>query len=1168
MHSVFTRSSTTAISFACVVGLCSGASAFLAGRDSTASQSLIQTRASSDGGTCDDAESAAHSLAVASAASHGEASLQTAAAEDVLVEALLNNGKGGQPSARELAHRVVQVKETLLGPNAVELAPSLRNLAYVMVLAGDYPLASLLLQRAVTLRERARDANDRSVAESLDDLAYALILSQRYEEAKRALDRALSTKETTLGPNHDTVARTLELLALSLQKQGSYAAARPLLERAIAIRRSGSRERSDLAETLNLYGEQLWFEGDPASARESYLSAVEVAETTCGRGHSRLPVYLRNVAAAMAAVGDLNGAVDAGERALRIAEANLGPDHAEVAGILNGLAIRKKNLGSYAEAQRLYERGQRIATQRFGTNHDLVATFAHNLALLNAEIGDIAEARHQEDQAIAIWERLLGRGHPFVATALNALAEVLGEQRRDAEARPLLERALAIRERTLKPGHQDLAVTQMNLARTLFRLGSVTRASDLSARALASLQNQSTTDNLELARATVIRADLEVSWGDYDSARMHYERALTMRERILGKLNPAVAEARFDLGKALALIGDCRGAFEQALEAEEIGRAHVNMTLRYLPERQSLSYAAKRPKSLDLALSSSGVDAEPRMRVFHALVRGRALVLDEMAARRRVRTEESRPEVAPLWAALASTRQRLANLVVKGPSDGRPEQYAALVDRARREKELAERALADKSAAFRDEVARGEIGLNDVRRALPAGSALVAFARYDRTPVLGAAAPTSGAQSASAAKARARAAIPSYIAFIVREGQSDIALVRIGSASSVDALVSRWHAEIMNIVVADSPSEAENTYRVAGAALRRRVWDPVAGYVKGATTVFVVPDGTLNLLSLAALPVGQTGYLIDAAPVIHYLSAERDLVSSSSAATGNRGLLAVGGAAFDDATLFTGKVVRPRPATRATGSVAAVNRLRASCGDLASMMFDPLAGTLQEVREVARLWSDSPADVLERRGASERAFKQAAPGHRVLHLATHGFFLGSACQPATGGTRAVGGLAPRLSSQSSAGIADNPLLLSGLALAGANRRAAAGPGEDDGILTAEEVAALNLGGVEWAVLSACDTGLGEVKAGEGVFGLRRAFQIAGARTVIMSLWSVDDQATRLWMRALYEGRLQKHLSTADAMHQASLSVLKARRARGQSTHPFYWAGFVAAGDWR
>jgi CHAT domain-containing protein len=109
---------------------------------------------------------------------------------------------------------------------------------------------------------------------------------------------------------------------------------------------------------------------------------------------------------------------------------------------------------------------------------------------------------------------------------------------------------------------------------------------------------------------------------------------------------------------------------------------------------------------------------------------------------------------------------------------------------------------------------------------------------------------------------------------------------------------------------------------------------------------------------------------------------------------------------------------------------------------------------------------------------------------------------------------------------------------------------------------------LNLEGVEWAVLSACDTGLGEVRVGEGVFGLRRAFQVAGVRTVIMSLWPVEDQSALDWMRALYRGRLQKHLGTAEAMRDASLTVLRARRASGRTTHPFYWGGFVAAGDWR
>lgn len=534
-----------------------------------------------------------------------------------------------------------------------------------------------------------------------------------------------------------------------------------------------------------------------------------------------------------------------------------------------------------------------------------------------------------------------------------------------------------------------------------------------------------------------------------------------------------------------------------------------------------------------------------------------------MAARRRARTDASAGNLAPLWAALTSARQRLANLVVRGPSDSRPEQYLTLVENARREKEAAERTLADKSAAFRDELTRDEIGLDAVRAGLPAGSALLAFVRYDRTVITTA---TTGAAT-TANPHLVRRTVPSYIAFVLRAGQPGSTMVPLGSASTIDSLVARWHEEATGILRASSAPEAERTYRITGASLRRRVWDPIAASVKGATTVFVVPDGTLNLLSIAALPVSQTRYLIDDGPVIQYLSAERDLVASAAPPNAGRGLLALGGAAFDDPTLFTGATARPvAKAGASPNSLSA--KVRGSCGDLPSLQFEPLGATSQEVRDVASLWTNSPVHVLENRDASEREFKQTAPGHRVLHLATHGFFLGADCSPAIGGTRGVGGLSTAPKPRSNAGTVDNPLLLSGLALAGANRRSAAGPKDEDGILTSEEIAGLNLDGVEWAVLSACETGLGVVRVGEGVFGLRRAFQVAGVHTVIMSLWSVEDRAARDWMRALYEGRLKNNLSTTDAVHQASFTVLRARRTPGQSTHPFYWAGFAAAGDWR
>lgn len=243
---------------------------------------------------------------------------------------------------------------------------------------------------------------------------------------------------------------------------------------------------------------------------------------------------------------------------------------------------------------------------------------------------------------------------------------------------------------------------------------------------------------------------------------------------------------------------------------------------------------------------------------------------------------------------------------------------------------------------------------------------------------------------------------------------------------------------------------------------------------------------------------------------------------------------------------------------------------RSSCGDFQSIRFEPLPGSAQEVQEVVTLWRQKADRAVSLVGAqaSEAAFKEGASGRRVLHLATHGFFLGERCPAALKTARGIGGLAPAEENQPPPVTGENPLLLSGLALAGANHRAAAGPDEEDGVLTAEEIAAMDLTGVEWAVLSACDTGVGEVKAGEGVFGLRRAFQVAGARTVIMSLWSVEDEAARQWMRALYEARLVRKMGTAEAVRAASLKVLRERRAKGMSPQPFYWAGFVAAGDWR
>jgi CHAT domain-containing protein len=279
--------------------------------------------------------------------------------------------------------------------------------------------------------------------------------------------------------------------------------------------------------------------------------------------------------------------------------------------------------------------------------------------------------------------------------------------------------------------------------------------------------------------------------------------------------------------------------------------------------------------------------------------------------------------------------------------------------------------------------------------------------------------------------------------------------------------------------------------------------------------------------------------------LLHYLSAERDLASPNQPARGG-GLLMVDGPQFGDQPRQTSPALRG-------GSP--------DCQGLEWLRFDPLPASAREAETIVGIWKGSNRAVLRLSGpaATEAAIKQQAAGSRVLHVATHAFFLDDRCSPR--GSR-TDDPAP------STTAGENPLLLAGLALSGANRRALAAPQHEDGILTAEEVAALDLRGLEWAVLSGCDTGVGEVRAGEGVFGLRRAFQVAGARTVIMSLWPVDDENTRRWMTSVYEHRFARGAPTIEAVRAASLSQLRRRRQAGLSTHPFYWAGFIAAGDWR
>jgi len=318
---------------------------------------------------------------------------------------------------------------------------------------------------------------------------------------------------------------------------------------------------------------------------------------------------------------------------------------------------------------------------------------------------------------------------------------------------------------------------------------------------------------------------------------------------------------------------------------------------------------------------------------------------------------------------------------------------------------------------------------------------------------------------------------------------------------------------------------------------------PVRALLGETTQLLISPDGALNLIPFAALVDEQGRYLVERYS-FSYLTSGRDLLRLQVARESQSKPLVVADPAFGEPDLAQADA--PKPAARAR------KRQSVTTGaDLSSFYFTPLGGTSEEARTIRSLFPD--AAVLTGNRATEAALKQAvAP--RILHIATHGFFLED--QPVkiegTRGDGEVRGLSAKVK-------IENPLLRSGLALAGANLRKG---GDDDGIVTAMEASGLNLWGTKLVVLSACDTGVGEVKTGEGVYGLRRALVLAGAETQVMSLWPVNDYMTQELMTAYYRG-LKQGRGRGEALRQVQLQMLQ----RPGRQHPFFWASFIQSGEW-
>ncbi|HTK31254.1 MAG TPA: CHAT domain-containing protein [Candidatus Saccharimonadaceae bacterium] len=1090
---------------------------------------LAFAQALSDSGRYTSADSVAQMLLATPALSPAD----SATVLDLLLFARSRNSRSTLPGTHALAERAVAIRQAAASGDSLPLARALDNLANVFTEESQAQHARDVFVRALGIRARHLGAEDPLVALGWHNIARADYSLGHFEDSRAEFERAKDVREKVLGSRNPETVRSWMGLATVDYMRTRLDLARPECEHVLAVREAVlPAAHPDLLQTRNMMALILGAMGDAIASRDLAQHAVDVTARALGPDHAQVGDALVTLAFARERAGDKVGSVEAYERAAAVFEKAYGPDHYRTAQVMGDWASELCDLGDTVRAEPLFMRALDASRRLTSTPIDLETSLTFQLGRLRAR------------------------------------------EQRFAEAESLTRVALGRDTLKLAADNANIGRDWVNIGAYRCQSGHCAEATPFFDHAIATYLRRSQPDSVRLGIAVDGLGSSYMARGDTARARSEFLRALMLDERRLGVGHPQASSALSHLSMLAQLARQPDDALAWALRSEDVGRSMLASAAGALSERQALSFEGARVGGCDEVIGAITCGpATPRARraAWDALIRSRALVLDATAAR--VHDAHAGDSTAVrLVGEVADARDNLSAAVVRGPAGSSVAAYTRLLEGLHTRVDEAERALAEHSPAFERRQGRDTLGFDDVARALAVGQALVGYARYH--PV-----------SAITERGPAR-----YAALVLRGGSKEPTLVPLGAAADLEPLLERWGRALGQRPPADADGAraAERDVRALGAQVRRAVWDPLLGAIGDASWVGIVPDGALHLVPFAALPTTNGRYLVETGPTLHTLTSERDVVPAPDPAPTGTGLLALGGPAFDaEAGANAPVVASAGPLFRGA---------RARCADFAKVRFAALPGAEAEARDVCDAWTAAEgagSAPLTGAAASEEAFRSLAPGRRILHIATHGFFLEPACARAgESGTRGVGAIEDAAAAGSGGGAANggaasgsagasslgdasvapasptNSLVLSGLALAGANHRDEATPCADDGILTAEEIAALDLRGVEWAVLSGCDTGVGPIALGEGVFGLRRSFLEAGARTVIMSLWPIEDAETREWMRALYRHRLVDHASTAQSVRDAARDRLAARRARHVDTHPFHWAAFLATGDWR
>ena len=1019
-----------------------------------------------------------------------------------------------------------------------------QNLHFIALAAGNYlivvtPSSQYALPGSyrINLKEiHAATEKDRRLAEvlQLNVETRKLRHDGKYDEALASAEKALAMLAKIDEAETVEGADIINETALIYDSKGEYQKAEQNYLRALEMyKKKFGEEHFFVATVLNNLGELYRTMSLYDKSETAYQRALAINEKFFNPEHLNVATVLTNLAYLYYTKGEYSKAEPLYKRGLSIREKQLGSDSLDVGITLNNLALLYRVQGDYPQAVEMLRRVLNIFEKNLPSEHPNIATVAANLAAVNTEMGDYEKAEELYERVLEIDKKTLSPESPAVSSVLNNMATLYDKKGEYEKAAPMFLRALAIREKAFGADHPLVAASLNNLALFYRDRGENEKAEPLFRRALEIYRKKLGEEHSSVAVALNNIGLVYFDKGEYDKAEPLFQQALTIFTNANGKDHPLTARPLANLAKLYAAKSD----FVQALAYQKkylaIREKNLELNLYTGSERQKIAYLETLSQDVDSAISFSSRSmpkSEDAATTALGLVlsrKGRAI--DAMSGstsslRRRASVEDQK-----LFDRLSDTRTLIANLTLRGAANDKPEVYQEKLRTIGDEKEKLEDILSRRSAEFR--ALSEAVSIDNVRLAIPENAALVEFVSYI---------PDNPKKSASSASKEKKSNPRQYVAYVLRR-QGAIQWQELGDAETIDAAINSFRQSLRD-------PQRKDVSRLS-QAVDKKIIEPVRALLGDAEHLFVSPDGELNSIPFEALVDGKQHYLVENY-LLTYLTSGRDLLRMKVKRDRQSTSLIIANPLFDSSpaehSAAASKTRNPAGNKPKIESVTATH-------SLSDTYFAPIGGTAQEARSIKTLFPDST--LLSGAQATETALKQTnAP--TVLHIATHGFFLEDSNAKSSSGDANT---AKR--NAKAYGEFENPLLRSGLALAGANQHGENG-GDDDGILTALEASSLNLWGTKLVVLSACDTGVGEIKNGEGVYGLRRAFTLAGTDTLVMSLWSVSDYVTRELMTNYYKN-LKAGMGRGAALRQVQLEML---RKKGRE-HPFYWAAFIESGEW-